>query len=239
VLGPVDILSPNVSLEITGKHEGTKSNDDVVEIEIVAGVWNFFPTNLPTVFKNLGMIYIRNLNLTSLTGKDVKPFANLQYLWLLEHSIPSLDPELLEIIFNMKNYNVVLTNQEDRKFFSVYEVQRDRTNNLYYELEGKVEATESKDLELELSIKKLKHENERLTTSLNEIRSHQSKFVFVTVFGFVFLILVNILSCLIDFRSLFLNFRLGLNNPNANDRDRLMRENFSMDHSRSNGHVLD
>jgi hypothetical protein len=145
----------------------------------------------------------------------------------------------MEIIFNMKNYSIVLTNPEDRKFFSVYEVHRDRTNNLYFELEGKVEATESKDLELEISIKKLRDQNEKLTTLLNEIQSHQNNLAVWTAIGFFFLIFVNILSCIIDFRSLFLNFRLGLNNPSANDRDRLVRENFSMEHSRPNRQVLD
>lgn len=89
-----------------GAHKNGFSNDDVEKIIInEAPNLNLFPSNLDKVFNNLTEIYMRNSSLQEITQSDLKPFVNLNSLYLAFNKIKTLG----ENIFKFNPHLFVIT----------------------------------------------------------------------------------------------------------------------------------
>lgn len=84
-----------------GQHLSNKTNEDVRVFYINnAPNISLFPSNLENVFKELTLIWISSSKLSKITKDDLRPFTNLNYLYLSRNIIKSLTADTF--IYNPK-----------------------------------------------------------------------------------------------------------------------------------------
>lgn len=86
---------------INETHKEIKTIDDVrgIKFDNITSL-SFFPQNIENFFKNLTLILVRSSNLQEINQKDLRPFENLQYLFLAKNNLMTIEAELFE--FNKK-----------------------------------------------------------------------------------------------------------------------------------------
>lgn len=81
---------------VTGNHLSRNSNVDIqgFVLEIDPLQLDRIPRGIETYFPNIAAIFWSNVNLTSITSEDLRPFPNLQLLGLWDNQLTSLDGDL-------------------------------------------------------------------------------------------------------------------------------------------------
>lgn len=102
-----DIIENRSNREIatvTGKHESSKSNDDVKAVWIANSKLYYFPKGLE-IFENLEGIVIDKSGLREIRKDDLKPFINLRHLSLNGNNLQVIESNLFE---NNQNLELII-----------------------------------------------------------------------------------------------------------------------------------
>jgi hypothetical protein len=106
--------NPNITTEesvkitgITGAHLSSKSNNDVTGFDIRSKTVHFFPKDIEKFFQNLKMICIFICKLKEIHQSDLKPFANLMYLYLYHNEIEVIEEGLLDFNPNLEVIRII------------------------------------------------------------------------------------------------------------------------------------
>ncbi|CAG9810301.1 unnamed protein product [Chironomus riparius] len=124
--------NPNILTEesaeisrISGTHELTKSNDDVLGFHINSKTIQVFPKGLEEIFKNLKLIWIQSCQLKEIHQSDLIVFPNLVYFNLLNNDIEVIE----EGIFDF-NPNLILLGIQESKIIHIDPNVFDHLTNL-------------------------------------------------------------------------------------------------------------
>lgn len=91
----VPTLTGSTNIEsVTGNHQTGYSNDNVQALRILTQIMPFFPGGIADHFKNLKFIAIFNSNLMTISASDLRPFPQLEMLWLEENNLVNIDGDL-------------------------------------------------------------------------------------------------------------------------------------------------
>jgi len=80
----------------------SKSNDDVIGLEVTNKKIHYFPQGLEKFFKNLKLIWINGANLKEIHQSDLKPFPNLVFFYLPNNYIEVLEEGLFDYNPNLE-----------------------------------------------------------------------------------------------------------------------------------------
>jgi len=87
---------------ISGTHEDSKSNDDVLGFLAYNKTIQSFPKGLDKFFKNLQLIYIQSCQLKEIHQIDLKFFPNLTYFYLAGNQIEVIEEGLFDFNPNLE-----------------------------------------------------------------------------------------------------------------------------------------
>jgi len=94
---------PNIRTEesaviskVSGRHEDSKSNDDVLGIYAQGKTMQIFPKGLDKIFKNLKMIFFQNCQLKEVHQSDLKVFPDLVIFALIANQIEVIEEGLFD-----------------------------------------------------------------------------------------------------------------------------------------------
>jgi len=87
---------------ISGSHQASKGNDDVLGIYAVSKTIQFFPKGLDKFFKNIKAFYIESWQLKEIHQSDLKVFPNLVYLYLYGNAIEVIEEGLFDFNPNLE-----------------------------------------------------------------------------------------------------------------------------------------
>jgi len=81
---------------VSGTHERTKSNNDVIGFDIRFKTIHFFPKGLDKFFKNLKMICIHTSQLKEIHQSDLEMFKDLMYFYIYQNEIEIIEEGLFD-----------------------------------------------------------------------------------------------------------------------------------------------
>lgn len=106
VLGDVYLCMPTVIIDdegskvlekVTGEHLESKTNDDVILLNIFENHnMSFVPKNIIDFFSNLKGLNWHDSNLDKISADDLKPFTQLKYLGIRFTHLKTLDSDLFQ-----------------------------------------------------------------------------------------------------------------------------------------------
>ena len=236
----VNITEPNSYVIVTGDHLPNKTNDDVTELEIIFGIWNFFPSNFEIFFKNIGFIIIGKVGMKNLKTSDLEPFKSLQDVEIFGNKFEVLEPSLMEYLFNLPSCWVSDSNDSDRKHFIVHEAARQQIELLRNQIVDEITKINEKLQHFSNSWKKIQllEQNYAIDTStkvsLENLHNRQNSFELFTILMILLILIVNILSCFVDFRQIFFNLKLRLTTLHSSEQTQLMSSMFPTEGSNEN-----
>jgi len=98
--------NPNIiaeeSTDISGVHQSSKSNDDVLGIYAAFKTIQIFPKGLEFVFKNLKVIWIESCELREIHQSDLMFLPKLVHLTLIRNEIEVIEEGLFDFNPNLK-----------------------------------------------------------------------------------------------------------------------------------------
>ncbi|XP_070501794.1 putative leucine-rich repeat-containing protein DDB_G0290503 [Chironomus tepperi] len=87
---------------VSGAHEGSKTNDDVIIIYAVSKTIEVFPLGFEKIFKNIKVIYFETCQLKEIHQSDLKEFPNLVYFYLYYNQIEVIENGLFDYNPNLE-----------------------------------------------------------------------------------------------------------------------------------------
>ncbi|KAL7014613.1 hypothetical protein ACKWTF_016030 [Chironomus riparius] len=87
---------------ISGRHQSSKSDSDVIGIHSSGTTILYFPQGLESFFNNLKLIYFQSSGMKEIHQSDLKPLTNLVYLSLFNNDIEVLEEGLFDFNPNLE-----------------------------------------------------------------------------------------------------------------------------------------
>ncbi|CAG9810344.1 unnamed protein product [Chironomus riparius] len=126
--------NPNILTEesaiiskVSGLHNDSNSNDDVLGIRAFSKTIQVFPKGLEMIFKNLKVIYIENSELKEIHQSDLKVFPDLIYFYLKGNEIEVIEQGLFDF-----NPNLELAGFDERNIVHIDPNVFDNLSRLRY-----------------------------------------------------------------------------------------------------------
>lgn len=90
-------------MRVTGTHQSTKSNENVITFWNNGKIKNFFLQNIKNFFKNVQKIYFVNANLSTISKYDLQPFGSqLMAFWFGSNNFEAIESDLFDFTPNIK-----------------------------------------------------------------------------------------------------------------------------------------